>query len=70
MKLFGVNKITVDDKQSESIFMEKDCGEVLTLKIFEKKALIIIEWGVIKERLTNIKSYEINCEDVQVDVVG
>ena len=68
LEVFGVHRIEVDDKSSDSELMAAEHGTVLTLEHTENDLYVIIEWKLYSPRRTFTHAYRVHGERVRVSV--
>ena len=65
--LEGVRDLTRDGQLIDSVQMEAEDGEVLTLKLCPDRLHLIAEWNDFKSHTRQIRSYVCTCDTLRVD---
>ncbi|MBV1777356.1 hypothetical protein KSF73_16670 [Burkholderiaceae bacterium DAT-1] len=60
----GVHEILRDGCEVDSLFMEMDDGEVLSLELNSGRANLVVEWNNFVDRQSDVKAYQFNYSTV------
>jgi hypothetical protein len=69
VRLGNVRQILLDGSPVDTIIMEQDDGEVLTLEKTTDFVRLIIEWMDYKHHQTTTRSYCITCDSMLVELM-